>query len=225
MKTMANLDVNKYRKNDQDLINRKFLGACRRGDFETVKLLLTHVEIPFKPQLNIISENVFKAATNGNNLELFQYLEAVYKTNKIEIKMPLLGMACRYANHEMLGYISQYYDRASIDNAFNYLLVNDKVNAFIYMLEVTQREFSQEEMQVFFKKLVDKATGTSEEMLFWMLVEQNLFMNPELKQWLYDQPQKINSIKAISLLEKVELKEKMQKSFGDKATVETKSKI
>ena len=225
MKVMASLKLSKYITNNQEIINRKFVGACRRGDLEIIKLLVTCPQILFKPQLISLSEDAFKAASYSGNLELFKFLEILYKNNNISIKLPLLDMACCYAKHELIGYISKYYEPENIKRAFNYLLINDKLETFLHLSFVTGTEFTQKELEDFFKKVVDKLFGSSEKFLFWMLVEKSLFIGDELRKWLYAQPKNINVIKAIGMLETIEVKNNMEKSLGDKATVKTKSKI
>jgi hypothetical protein len=225
MKQMASLDLSKYITNDQDLINRKFMGACRRGDLDVIKLLLTSPAIPLKPQLSSISEEVFRAASSSGDLEIFQFLEVVYQKNDVPITIPSLHRACRYANYEMIAYLCQYHNQKEIEGVFHYLFINDDLDTLVYLMQVVEKEFTHEELEDYFQKIVIKAFGSSEKTLHWMLLEQNLLVTDNMRQWLYEQPKTINVVKAIALLEKRDLKNKMEKVLGEKATVKQTNKI
>lgn len=225
MKKMASLNISKYKNDNQFAINNKFSGACRRGDLAVIQLLLDSKEVIFKPELDVLSQLVFTAACKNNNLEFFHYLEHLYNSKSIIIKLPHVSTYCRYVEGELFSYLHKFYSSLEIEEAFNYLFINGNIEKLKILKKELSIDFSQAELEKYFKMIVVKSFGSSDAKISWILLEESLTVSVELRRWLNEQTPNLNTKKAVELISKIDFKDKIEEMLVEKTTIKNNIKI
>lgn len=180
MKINAKLDIKKYKNNDRETINNKFVGACVKGDVNLVNFLLESKGLSYYPNLEKVRLKSFEGASIKGGLEMYKLLEEIYATQKMEISSGDFRTVCIKNLPGMIEYLLPKTSLESSKSGFNVLFKQDKLN----IIKNHFNSFNIKLEDEYFKT----AWGYAPNVFVWMITEQNYIIDKELEEWMIVQP-------------------------------------
>lgn len=190
MKKNASLDLHKYKSNNQETINDKFLGACKRGDLNAVKFLLTNKEIPHNVSTNKIMEEGLSIACRTPYIEIIKYLTQSWELDKRVVfhdkEIKNFKLLCAQGSLENVKYV---VENPFLENIYtnDYLLEGcieasekNKLETVRYLVNINKFSIYAQNDKIF-KQAFKRG---SYEVLNYLLIEKEITIYPGLKVWL-----------------------------------------